>query len=118
MSDKKRIADLEADLAACRQKLEMYEQSPLKDGYLSILRQVNTWNKDLHDEPTSLKYNPDTGDADQKAFEKAHKYITSIDTIYEKLAYLRRNMSPEIAKQVEQAEKNEKAASKDRSLAL
>ncbi len=73
-------------------RLSVYEDSPLKEGYLAILKQINTWNQDLTNEPTGLTYNPDSGDADMKAFDKAHKFITSIDTLYDKLEYLRGKM--------------------------
>jgi hypothetical protein len=95
------------DINALKAKLAIYEESPLVEGYLAILKQINTWNKDLKNEPTSLKYNPDNGDADMKAFDKAHKFISSIDTLYDKLEYIRGKMNPEQQKTVDTASKRQ-----------
>jgi hypothetical protein len=96
---------MKENIEELKKKLEVYEDSPLKEGYLAILKQINTWNQDLTNEPTSLKYDPDSGDADMKAFDKAHKFITSIDTLYDKLEYLRGKMNPEQQKTVDTASK-------------
>lgn len=109
---------LQQEIDLLKEKLRVYEESPLVEGYNAILNQINTWNRDLQEEPTSLKYNPDTGDSDQKAFEKAHKFILTTQQIYDQLAYLRLKMSPEMADQLKKTEKNEKLKEKDTSLAL
>lgn len=49
-----------------KNRLKIYEESPLKEGYLAILKQINTWNQDLTNEPTGLKYDPDNGDAEDR----------------------------------------------------
>lgn len=110
------------EIQELKERLKKYEESPLKEGYLAILKQINTWNQDLTNEPTGLKYDPENGDADMKAFDKAHKFITSIDTLYDKLEYLRGKMNPEhkaeleLKKQTE--EKNRQLNEKDEKLAL
>lgn len=109
---------LQDEIDQLKEKLKVYEESPLVEGYHAILKQINTWNKDLMDEPTSLKYDPDTGDSDQKAFDKAHKFILSTKELYDQLEYLRLKMSPEMAELVKKTEKNEKLKDKDASLAL
>lgn len=96
---------MKENIEEIKNRLKIYEESPLKEGYLAILKQINTWNQDLTNEPTGLTYNPDSGDADMKAFDKAHKFITSIDTLYDKLEYLRGKMNPEQQKQVDTASK-------------
>lgn len=105
-----------------KKRLEIYETSPLKEGYLAILKQINTWNRDLSNEPTSLKYDPDNGDADMKAFDKAHKYISTIDTLYNKLEYLRGLMNPtlkaEAEAEAERLKKNKSLEAKDEKIAL
>lgn len=111
MSDKEKIKKLE-------ERLRYFEESPYVDGYNAILNQINTWNKDLQNEPTSLKYDPDSGDADMKAFDKAHKFIASIDGLYDQLEYLRSKMSPEIAESLLKKQKEQKGSEKDKSLAL
>ena len=96
---------MKENIEEIKNRLKIYEESPLKEGYLAILKQINTWNQDLTNEPTGLTYNPDSGDADMKAFDKAHKFITSIDTLYDKLEYLRCKMNPEQQKAVDTASK-------------
>lgn len=108
---KDRVKELE-------EELRMYKESPYVAGYLSILKQINTWNKDLSDEPTSLKFDPANGDADQKAFEKAHKFILTVDTMYEQLDKLRSKMNPKQAKELEEKEKEAKIKQKDSTVVL
>jgi hypothetical protein len=96
---------MKEDIEEIKSRLKIYEESPLEKGYLAILKQIDTWNMDLSNEPTSLKYNPDNGDADMKAFDKAHKFITSIDTLYDKLEYLRSKMNPELQTKVDESTK-------------
>ena len=96
---------MKENIEEIKNRLKIYEESPLKEGYLAILKQINTWNQDLTNEPTGLKYDPKNGDADMKAFDKAHKFITSVDTLYDKLEYLRGKMNPEQQKQVDTASK-------------
>lgn len=113
---------MKENIEEIKNRLKIYEESPLKEGYLAILKQINTWNQDLTNSPTGLKYDPKNGDADMKAFDKAHKFITSVDTLYDKLEYLRGKMNPEhkaeleLKKQVE--EKNKLLKEKDEKLAL
>ena len=113
---------MKEDIEELKKRLAIYEESPLKQGYLAILKQIDTWNMDLSNEPTSLKYDPDSGDADMKAFDKAHKFITSIDTLYDKLEYLRGKMNPaqkaELEMQRQAEEKNKQLKEKDEKFAL
>lgn len=114
--------DYKAEVEKLKQKLAIYEGSPYKDGYLAQLKQLNTWNKDLKDAPTSLTYNPDTGDSDQKAFEKALKFMLESDKLYEKLEYFRGKMNPaqkaELDLQKQTEEKNKQLKEKDEKFAL
>jgi hypothetical protein len=96
---------MKEEIEELKNRLKIYEESPLEQGYKAILKQINTWNTDLTNEPTSLKYSPENGDADMKAFDKAHKFITSIDTLYDKLEYLRSKMNPELQVKVDQSTK-------------
>ncbi len=96
---------MKEEIEELKNRLKIYEESPLEQGYKAILKQINTWNTDLTNEPTSLKYSPENGDADMKAFDKAHKFITSIDTLYDKLEYLRSKMNPELQAKVDQSTK-------------
>lgn len=107
----KQEKDLQDENEKLKQELKLYKESPYEEGYLSILKQINVWNNDLKNEPTSLKYDPKTGDADQKAFEKAHKFITSVDTLYDKLDYLRGKMNPEQQQKVDTASKRQDKSS-------
>jgi len=77
-----KIKELEA-------KLAIYEGSPLKEGYLGVLKQIETCNEDLTSNPAGLR-----DEEDAKAFDRYHKYIESIDTYYSKLDYLRSLMNP------------------------
>lgn len=82
MSDEKRIKELE-------EKLAIYENSPLKEGYLGVLKQIETCNRDLNNNPAGLR------DADdEKSFDRYNKYILSIDAYYNKLKVLRAEMTP------------------------
>jgi len=107
----KETRDLEKENEQLKEELKLYKESPYIEGYLSILKQINVWNNDLKNEPTSLKYDPDNGDADQKAFDKAHKFITSVDTLYDKLEYLRGKMNPEQQQKVDTATKRQDKSS-------
>lgn len=100
-----RIKELEA-------KLAIYENSPLKEGYLGVLKQIETCNKDLTETPAGLR-----DEEDEKAFDRYNKYILAIDEYYEKLEYLRAKMNPK-----EQAEldehKKKKLSKKGEQVAL
>lgn len=92
MSDEKRkptYEELEKELA-------IYKSSPYKEAYLGILKQIETCNKDLNDNPAGLR---DENDA--KAFERYEKYILKVEEYYQKLEILRDKMSPIEKKQVD-----------------
>jgi len=82
MGDKERIEKLE-------EKLAIYENSPYRDAYLGVLKQIETCNKDLVETPAGLR-----DEDDAKAFERYEKYILKVDEYYQKLDLLRGKMSP------------------------
>jgi hypothetical protein len=90
-----KIKELEA-------KLAIYESSPYKEGYLGVLKQIETCNQDLMDNPAGLR-----DEEDAKAFDRYDKYIQAIDEYYDKLEYLRSKMNP-----IEQAEVDEQKQKK------
>ena len=67
-------------------------ESPYYTGYVSLLIQIETWNTEIKDEPVKLA---NKTEEDQRAFEKSHKYFSTINTLYNQLEYLRAKMSPE-----------------------
>jgi len=89
LNEKDRIKELEEELAK-------YKESPYKEAYLGILKQIETCNKDLNDNPAGLR---DENDA--KAFERYEKYILKVEEYYQKLEILRDKMSPIEKKQVD-----------------
>ena len=82
MDKDKRIKELE-------EELEKFKSSPYVDGYLGVLNQINTCNKDLDTKPAGLR-----DEADEKSFDRYNKYILAIDSYYQKLEILREKMSP------------------------
>ena len=110
---KTEIEQLKKENAELQAKLRQYEESPFVNGYLAQLKQLNSWNKDLKEKPTSLTYNEDSGDADTKAFEKALKFMLESDKLYDKLDYFRGKMTPEQQESVKQDnKKSEKSQTK------
>ena len=93
MDNEKRIKELE-------EKLDVYEKSPYSDAYLGVLKQIETCNKDLNEQPAGLR-----DEEDAKAFERYEKYILKVDEYYNKLAYLREKMSPTEKKLVDEKAK-------------
>jgi GTPase involved in cell partitioning and DNA repair len=87
----KKHKDLEVVFMA--ETLQAYIDSPLVDAYISIKKQLDTWAKELDKNPSTLAYNSLSGDDDQKYFDKVHKYISTVDAMYEKLSTLRAKMS-------------------------
>lgn len=88
--------DLERKVKELEDKLAIYESSPYKDGYLGVLTQIETCNKDLNNNPAGLR-----DEEDEKSFDKYNKYILSIDVYYQKLELLREKMSPTEKKEVD-----------------
>jgi hypothetical protein len=79
-----------------KDKLAVYESSPLVEGYLGVLKQIETCNKDLLDNPAGLR-----DEEDDKAFTRYDKYILNIDAYYAKLEILRDKMNPKEVKEVD-----------------
>lgn len=100
MNDKERIKELEEELSK-------YKESPLVEGYLGVLKQIDTCNRDLQNTPAGLRDSDD-----EKAFDRYNKYILSIDDYYNKLEILRDKMSPKQVKEVDSK------VSKSKTLAL
>ena len=73
-------------------KLEAYEASPYKDTYLSILKQLQHWSKQLDAEPVDLTTSED--DDDEKAFQKVHLYILNVSKYFEQLQWVKGKLSP------------------------
>ncbi len=89
------------EVVAIVELLQTYTESPLADAYVSIYKQLQKWAAELEKNPSTLEYSPDNGDDDQKYFDKVHKYITTVDAMYDKLAVLRAKMTNEQEKQVD-----------------
>lgn len=83
----------EPNVVIMAETLDTFIESPLVEAYLSIKYQLDRWAKELKENPSTLSYDPDSGDADQKYFDKVHKYITTVDAMYDKLTSLRAKMS-------------------------
>lgn len=119
MIDEKKLEKLskhkDEDVRELVEDYKNYTESPLEEAYLSILKQINHWLKEIDKSPISIK---NTDDSDNKAFEKAHKLMTTLDSLFDKLEYLRSKMSPERQKKFEQLLKQDKMGEKDKSIAL
>lgn len=99
MSDKEKIKDLEVRLA-------YYEESPFAEGYNAVRKQLDNWSNEISEDPVNLRVNSDD---DNKAFEKAHKFISTIDVLYDKLEYLRLRLTPEQLKEQPKSKKQIKS---------
>jgi len=77
-------------------ELQRFKSSPYKDAYLSLLNQLNNWNNQLLEKPIDL-----FGEATDKSFERAHKYLTEQKPYFEQLDYLRKLMTPDQVKDVD-----------------
>lgn len=105
----------DADVKELVEDYKRYTESPLEPAYVSILKQINHWLDEINKSPINIK---NTDDSDNKAFEKAHKLMTTLDPLFDKLEYLRAKMSPERQKKLEQSLKDSKMGEKDKSIAL
>ncbi len=81
------------DVVLMAETLESFIESPLTESYISIKKQLSKWAEELENNPSTLSYDAESGDADQKYFDKVHKYITTVDAMYDKLTSLRAKMS-------------------------
>ena len=81
------------EIAFMAESLEAINNSPLIEAYLSIKKQLSKWAEELENNPSTLSYDATSGDEDQKYFDKVHKYISTVDTMYEKLVTLRGKMN-------------------------
>jgi len=88
--------NLEQKVKELEEKLAVYENSPYKKAYFGVLKQIETCNKDLVENPAGLR-----DEEDAKAFERYEKYILKVDEYYNKLELLRGKMSPEEKKFVD-----------------
>ena len=88
--------NLEIENKALKEKLKIYEESPFSEGYLGVLKQIETCNADLIQYPAGLR-----DEEDAKSFDRYDKYIKAIGDYYDKLEYLRGKMSPEEVKVVD-----------------
>ncbi len=104
--------DLKARVEELERKLAVYESSPLVDGYLGVLKQIETCNRDLIDTPAGLR-----DEDDAKAFDRYDKYIQGIDEYYDKLEYLRSKMNPKEQAEVD-IQKQKKLSKKGEQVAL
>lgn len=84
------------ELAEEHQKLT---SSPVIDGYRALRVQIDFWNHELIKSPVSISSGTEE---DQRVFDKAHKYATSIDALYLKLDTMRNRINPDALKGAEQ----------------
>ncbi len=78
------------------ERVKKFESSPYVTSYISLLNQIDNWNKQLSDKPIDL-----FAESTDKSFDRAHKYFTEQTPYFEQLAYLRKQMSPEEKVEVE-----------------
>lgn len=98
-------------------KLKKFEESPIVNTYLTILRQVNSFNEQL-----SLRESEKTmedgqkvkvqegfidlfSDKDDKSFDRAWKYLNEAELLIEQLDKLRKKMTPEQQRELLEQEK-------------
>lgn len=84
--------------------------SPFFNGFLGVYVTINNLNAELQQGVAKIVSEVNVSEDGQmmiadKAFERSNKYITEIQTYYEQLDYLRKNLLPK-----EQETANEKAA--------
>ncbi len=82
----------DADVRELISEYEKLTESPYYTGYVALLIQIETWNEEIKSTPVKIS---DRTEEDQRAFEKSHKYFTTIDLLYNKLEYIRGKMTPE-----------------------
>lgn len=82
--------------------LEFYNtviQSPYYDSYISARNQIQWWNLEIKNNPTSI-YN-DSEDMNDKSFERAHKFLTTQSELISNLNAIRLQLLPQEEKEVE-----------------
>lgn len=84
-------------------ELKIFKESPYVNSYLALYGQIENWNQQLRDIKINLH-----GEATEKAFERAHKYFTEQKPYFEQLEYLRKLMTPEQQKELEEKMKTQK----------
>jgi hypothetical protein len=104
--------DLKSRVEELEKKLAVYESSPLVEGYLGVLKQIETCNKDLSEKPAGLR-----DEDDEKAFDRYNKYILSIDEYYKQLEVLRGKMNPKEQAEVD-VHRQKKLSKKGEQVAL
>lgn len=77
-----------------------FTDSPYADMYLSVLKQVTSWNQQIKDNEIDLY-----GSKDLKEFDRVTKYFAGIKDYSDTLDYLRSKMKPEEVKKVDQEAK-------------
>lgn len=95
------------DIKAIQERLSHYENSDYSSGYMAIKNQLDKWAAELQNSPVTLTYKRRKKKKDEEgmtineleddmyAFNKVHKFISTVDQLYEKLEWLRSKMSPE-----------------------
>lgn len=76
-------------------------ESPFLEGYLTVYRQIHTWNEEIKNSSGKIKIVQDIGsDKDgrpvvtlDKSFDNAHKYLKEITILYEKLEWFRTHLT-------------------------
>lgn len=81
-------------------QLNKFTNSPYSNSYLSLLFQIENWNKQLTDKPIDL-----FKDKEAKEFDRAHKFFTEQKPYFEQLDYLRKLMLPEEQKEIDKKAK-------------
>lgn len=78
------------------EKIEKYEKSPYKKSYLSLKKQVDSWNEQLTNNNIDL-----FGDSSEKAFDRAHKFFSEQKPYFEQMEYLRGLMTKSEVEEVD-----------------
>lgn len=84
------------------EELRKFKESPLASSYLSCLKTIERWNKQLYDKEIDI-FNIE----DKPKFDMAHKYLTEQKPYIEQLEYLRKLMTPEQQKELAEKVKYE-----------
>lgn len=98
-------------------KIKKFEESPIVSTYLTILKQVDSFNNQLNLKESEKiledgsKITVQSGfidlfsDKDDKSFDRAWKYLNEAELLIEQLDKLRKKMTPEQQKEAAEQEK-------------
>ena len=76
--------------------IENVLRSPYYEGYKTLKKTIDSWNHEINNSPIMI-----TSDKDDKAFERASKYLMELKFYYEQLDYMRTKLLPKEIEEVE-----------------